>query len=374
MTGSVMIAAGGTGGHLIPALAVASELMRRGHAVTVVTDRRGAGLARRVDGIPVHAIRAASPRGRSLTGKVAAGLDMLAGLGAALRLVHATKPSAVAGFGGYPTIPPLIAARLCGVPALIHEQNAVLGRANRFLAGKVDLVATSFEETRPAAARRTQICGVPVREAIAALMDRSYRPPAADGDFGLLVVGGSQGAGIFGETVPRAAQHLGDHLRRRLKVVQQCRPEDVDEVRVAWCALGVRATVSAFFEEMDDHLDRAHLVIARAGASTIAELAVSGRPSILVPLPHAADDHQRINAGVVAGSGGGWLVDQANLDSRTLASLLESLMASPETLTRASRDARRLARPGAASALADAIEGIAAGNGNACRVLKEQEA
>ena len=374
MTGSIMIAAGGTGGHLIPALAVASELMRRGHAVTVVTDRRGAGLARRVDGIPVHTVRAASPRGRSLAGKVAAGLAMLAGLGAALRLVRAAKPSVIAGFGGYPTIPPLIAARLCGVPALIHEQNAVLGRTNRFLAGKVDLVTTSFTETRPAAAERTLICGVPVREAILALKDRPYRPSAADGDFGLLVVGGSQGAGIFGETIPRAAQHLGDHLRRRLRVVQQCRPEDVDEVSEAWCALGVRATVSAFFEEIDEHFDRAHLVIARAGASTIAELAVSGRPSILVPLPHAADDHQRINAEIVAGSGGGWLVDQADLESRALASLLESLMVSPETLARASRDARCLARPDAASVLADAIEGFAAGNGNPCRVLKEQEA
>ncbi len=370
----VMIAAGGTGGHLIPALAVAGELMRRGHDVTAVTDRRGAALARRISDIPVREVKAASPSGRTIVGKVAAGITMLAGCAGALRLIHAERPAVVAGFGGYPTIPPLVAGQFLGVPVLVHEQNAVLGRANRFLAPRARVVATSFAQTRPAAARRTVTVGVPVRDSIAALGRVAYRPPEPEEDVNLLVVGGSQGAGIFGTLLPEAGQRLDGALLRRLKVVQQCREEDVGRTAAAWRALGVTALVAPFFEEMAGHLARAHLVVARAGASTIAELAVSGRPSVLVPFPGAADDHQRENANVVVSAGGGWLVDEKEADARSLAVHLQSLLTSPRELTRAAGNVRRLARVDAAAALAEAIENLAAGNGRACRVLKEQEA
>ncbi len=370
----IMIAAGGTGGHLIPALAVAGELVRRGHAVTAVTDRRGALLARRISDIPVREVKAASPSGRTVAGKVAAGITMLAGCAGALRLIHAVRPAVMAGFGGYPTIPPLATAQLLGVPVLVHEQNAVLGRANRFLAPRARVVATSFDQTRPAVARRTLTVGVPVRDTIAALRHVEYQPPEPEGDVNLLVVGGSQGAGIFGSLLPDAGQCLDGALLRRLRVVQQCREEDVGRTAAAWRDLGVTATVAPFFEAMAGHLAHAHLVVARAGASTIAELAVSGRPSVLIPFPGAADDHQRANANVVVSAGGGWLVDERETDARSLAAHLESLLTSPVELARAAGNVRRLARADAAAALAEAIENLAAGNGRACRVLKEQEA
>ncbi|MDE0046556.1 MAG: undecaprenyldiphospho-muramoylpentapeptide beta-N-acetylglucosaminyltransferase [bacterium] len=374
MSVRIMLAAGGTGGHLIPALSVAGELMRRGHAVTAVTDRRGAVLARRVSDIPVREVRAASPTGRTMTGKVAAGVTMLAGCVGAFRLIHAERPAVVAGFGGYPTIPPLAAAQLRGVPVLIHEQNAVLGRANRFLAPRARVVATSFAETRTETARRTVTVGVPVRDAIAALNRVAYRPPEPQEDVNLLVVGGSQGAGIFSTLLPDSGRCLDGALRQRLKVVQQCREEDVERTAAAWRALGVTATVAPFFEEMARYLADAHLVVARAGASTIAELAVSGRPSVLIPFPGAADDHQTANASVVVRAGGGWLVDEKETDARSLAVRLESLMTSPAVLARAAGNVRRLAHADAAVALAETIEDLAAGNGRACRVLKEQEA
>ena len=369
-----MIAAGGTGGHLIPALAVAGELVRRGHVVTAVTDRRGAVLARRISDIPVREVKAASPSGRTIAGKITAGITMLAGCAGALRLIHGERPAVVAGFGGYPTIPPLAAAQLLGVPVLVHEQNAVLGRANRFLAPRARVVATSFAQTRPAVARPTVTVGVPVRDTIAALSRVEYRPPEPEADVNLLVVGGSQGAGIFSTLLPDAGQRLDGALLRRLKVVQQCREEDVEHTSAAWRALGVTATVAPFFKEMAGHLARAHLVVARAGASTIAELAVSGRPSVLVPFPRAADDHQTANAGIVVSAGGGWLVDEKKTDARSLAAHLESLLTSPEVLARAAGNVRRLARADAAAVLAEAIENLAVGNGRACRVLKEQEA
>lgn len=369
-----MLAAGGTGGHLIPALSVAGELLRRGHAVTAVTDRRGAVLARRLSDIPVREVRAASPTGRTMAGKVAAGVTMLAGCVGALRLMHAERPAVMAGFGGYPTIPPLAAAQLRGVPVLIHEQNAVLGRANRLFAPRARVVATSFAETRTGTARRTVTVGVPVRDDIAALNRVEYRPPAPQGDVNLLVVGGSLGAGIFSTLLPDAGQCLDGALRQCLKVVQQCREEDVGRTEAAWRALGVTAIVAPFFEEMAGHLAQAHLVVARAGASTIAELAVSGRPSVLIPFPGAADDHQTANAAVVDRAGGGWLVDEKETDARSLAARLESLMTSPAVLARAAGNVRRLARADAAAALAETIEDLAAGNGRACRVLKEQEA
>ncbi len=369
-----MIAAGGTGGHLIPALAVARELERRGHEVTVVSDRRGAFLARRIGAMPVRTVSAASPRGRPLPGRAAAGFAMLAGLGASLALVRRLRPRAAAGFGGFPTLPPIVAARLFGVPALIHEQNAVFGRANRFLAGRVNLVATSFPQSAPASARRTLDSGVPVREAILALDGKPYRAAAGGAPFHLLVVGGSQGASVFGTVVPEAARLLAGRHRGRLSVVQQSRPEDLDAVAGAWRTLGVEATVSPFIGTMERELERAHLVIARSGASTVAELAVAGRPSILVPYPHAADRHQEANARAVAGTGGGWLVDQADFEAGSLAALLGSLMASPDTLAGAALAVRRLARADAAPALADAIAGLAAGDGRACGMLKEREA
>ncbi len=374
MSARIMLAAGGSGGHLIPALSVAGELQRRGHVVTAVTDRRGAVLARRITDIAVREVRAASPSGRTIAGKLAAGVTMLAGCAGALRLIYGERPAVVAGFGGYPTIPPLAAAQLLGLPVLVHEQNAVPGRANRFLAPRARVVVTSFAETRPQLARRTLTMGVPVRDDIVALERVGYQPPGVQDDVNLLVIGGSQGAAVFSTLLPDAGHHLDGALRRRLRVVQQCREDDVGRTAASWRALGVSATVAPFFSGMAGHLARAHLVVARAGASTIAELAVAGRPSILIPFPAAADDHQTANAAVVEHAGGGWLVSEKETDARAMAARLESLMTSPSVLARAAANVRRLARADAAVALAETIEDLAVGNGRACRALKEQEA
>lgn len=372
MTGPVVIAAGGTGGHLFPAVAVAEELLSRGREVVAVTDRRGGDLASRLGGAPTHRLRASPIGGRSLGGKIVGAVDLLRGALEARRLLRRLGASVVAGFGGYPTVPPLLAAHRLGAPSLIHEQNAVLGRANRLLARRVDLVATSFERTEGLDAGSSLVCGNPVRAAIAALAGEVYAAPDPGEPFRLLVFGGSQGARVLGRVAPEALRRLSAGLRARLAVTQQCRPEDVEAVRAAYGGLGVEAEVEVFFDDMAARLANAHLAVCRAGASTVAELAAAGRPAILIPYPHAADDHQSANARSVEAAGGGWLMPEAGLTAQALAARIESLAGEPATLAGAAAAARGTARPGAARALADAIERLAGRDGG--RDEKEQAA
>lgn len=354
MSGPVVIAAGGTGGHLFPAEALAAELTRRGERVEFVTDARSEAFAERLAGVAVHRVRAGRPQGGPW--RAARGLAELAGgTVAARRLLRRLGPRVVVGFGGYPSLPAMLAAASVGLPVVIHEQNAVLGRANRLLAGWARAIATAFPETiglRPRDRARASHTGNPVRPSILARAAAPYAPPAAAGAIELLVIGGSQGARVLSEVVPPALAMLPEGLRRRLRIVQQARPEDRAGVAEAYRAAAIAAETESFFRDMPERLERAHLVISRAGASTIAELSAIGRPALLVPYPHATDDHQSENARAFAAAGGGWVVAQRELTAAGLAHRLESLLGDGDGLAMAARRARQFGRRDAVQLLA----------------------
>ena len=356
----IVIAAGGTGGHFFPAEALASELLARGRSVALMTDARSAGLHSAVfAGHDHYVISGAGIAGRGVVRGVRAVFALAAGTAQARAILTRLGAAAVVGFGGYPCVAPVLATRLMrrrpGV--ILHEQNAVLGRANRFLARHADALALGFADTiRVPETAATVATGNPVRPAITALADAAYVPP---GDtIHLLVLGGSLGARVFSDVVPPALAALPEHLRARLVVVQQCRAEDLDRVRAAYAQAGIAAELAAFFPDVADRLARAHLVIARAGASTVAELAVAGRPSILVPLPGAIDDHQSANARALSDARGASVMAQRDFSPSALTERLASLLGAPDMLAHAAHAARRLARPDAAARLADLVEDL----------------
>jgi UDP-N-acetylglucosamine--N-acetylmuramyl-(pentapeptide) pyrophosphoryl-undecaprenol N-acetylglucosamine transferase len=354
----IVIAAGGTGGHFFPAEALAAELVARGHRVALMTDSRSGALQSAVfAGREQFVIRGAGLAGRGVLRGTRATLAVTAGVAQARGILQTLGAGAVVGFGGYPSVAPVMASRLLWRrPAvLLHEQNAVLGRANRFLASRADVLALSFAATKHVRTRdNAQVIGNPVRPAIAALARTGYLAP---GDkIRLLVLGGSLGARVFSDVLPAALRSLPEALRRRVSVVQQCRPEDLDRVRVEYAGSGVAAELSSFFPDVAARLVAAHLVIARAGASTVAELAVVGRPSILVPLPGAIDDHQTANACALAEAGGAWVMSQRVFTSASLAERLQELLMDGPALARAAVGARSVAQPDAAARLADLVE------------------
>ena len=355
----IVLAAGGTAGHLFPAEALAGELIRRGRRVAVMTDGRSAAQAREsFDGRELFVLRGAGLAGHDALRATAGAIAIAGGIAQARGLLASLDASAVVGFGGYPAVAPMLAARLLRRrPALIlHEQNAVLGRANRLLARFADRLALSFAETQAVPGRITgQVTGNPVRPAIQALAGRPYTAPGANKDGGairLLVLGGSLGARVLSDLLPPALAALPEALRARLRVGQQCRAEDLDRVRAAYATLGIEAKLSAFFPDVAERLAQAHLVVARAGASTVAELACAGRPALLVPLPGAIDDHQRWNARAL----GAEMADQAGLTPEALGVQLAALLAAPEWLAALAQEAARRARPDAAALLADLVE------------------
>ena len=350
MSAPVVIAAGGTGGHMVPAHVFAGELRRRGRTVALFSDARGLRLPGLFEGVERHELASGSPaRGSAAATAVAVARGALKARGLLRRL----KAAAVVGFGGYPSLPGLVAALWAGLPTMIHEQNAVLGRVNRLLARRVDRVATAYAavarlEADPA---RVRLTGNPVRPEIAAVP-----PPGPMAGNSILVMGGSQGAAVFATVVPRALSRLAAD-GRPIRVMQQARPEDIAAVREAYDRAGIPAEIAPFFTDVPALLARAGLVIARAGASTIAELTASGRPAVLVPLPTAMDDHQSANARALAEAGGAVLVPQAQFTPERLADELARL--TPERLAAMAGAARALGRPDAAAALADVLEEIA---------------
>ena len=355
---SVAIAAGGTGGHFFPAEALAAELVRRGQRVVLLTDARSSGLTSAVfEGRERFVLRGAGIAGRGVVRATAAALALALGTAQARAVLGRLNVGVLVGFGGYPSVAPVLAARLLRQrPAiLLHEQNAVLGRANRMLARRADLLALSHATTaRVPDGVRTAITGNPVRPAIAALANAPYAAP--DGTIRLLVLGGSLGARVLSDVVPAALAMLPAALRARLHVTQQCRPEDLARVRDAFAAAAIPAELAAFFPDVADRLAAAHLLIARAGASTVAELAVIGRPAILVPLPHAIDDHQTANARALADAGAAWPMPQPGFTPATLAARLAALLDDPAGLAAAAARAAGCGHPGAAAHLADAVE------------------
>ena len=355
-----VLAAGGTGGHMIPAHALAEELIARGHFVALITDDRGARIPGLFEQVPVHILPAGRISGGPI-GWLKAGRSIVTGRAMASRMYETFRPSAVIGFGGYPALPALLAARKDGIPTLIHEQNAVLGRVNRLMAGKVDAIATAYPEVDRLHAKhgdKTHLVGNPVRDEVLALRDQPFPPLTEDGVFRVLVIGGSQGATILSEVVPDGLAMLPKHFKRRLQVTQQCRAEDIEEVRATYAALGIAADLATYIPDLPDRLAWAHLVIARAGASTIAELTAAGRPAILVPLPTATDDHQTSNAREMARAGGARMIAQARFTPVELAKQMQKLGLDPRSLVNAAERAKAVGRPKAASDLADLVERI----------------
>lgn len=360
VTRHYVLAAGGTGGHMIPAHALAAELMRRGHRVALVTDERGARIPGLFEGAQTHIL----PAGRVSGGPVGwlrAGRAILAGRDMARRLYEAFLPSAVIGFGGYPALPAMLAAFKDGIPTAIHEQNAVLGRVNRLLARKVDAIATAYpdvERLAPKYLDKVHLVGNPVRSEVIALRDLPFPPLTEDGVFRLLVTGGSQGATVLSHVVPEGLGLLPLNFRRRLQVTQQCRPEDIEEVRGRYAALGIPADLATYLPDLPDRLAWSHLVIARAGASTIAELTVAGRPAILIPLPSATDDHQTANARELHEAGGARAIPQRGFTAVELAKQMQKLALEPGSLLNAAKRAWGCGRPDAAATLADLVESL----------------
>jgi UDP-N-acetylglucosamine--N-acetylmuramyl-(pentapeptide) pyrophosphoryl-undecaprenol N-acetylglucosamine transferase len=363
----IVIAAGGTGGHFFPAEALAASLLSRGRRVVLMTDARSGARASAVfSGGEIHVLRGTGVAGRGAVGVARSLAALAAGTAQARRLLGGLNAAAIVGFGGYPSVPPVLAARfLPRRPAIVlHEQNAVLGRANRFLARSADLLALGFADTtRVPADCATRITGNPVRPALQALAGAGYAAPdiAAGDRIVLLVLGGSLGARIFSDVVPAALAALPEALRARLQVVQQCRAEDIARVRADYAAHAIAAELSSFFGDVAQRYAAAHLVIARAGASTCAEIGVVGRPAILVPLPGAIDDHQRANADALMRAGAARVIPQAEFSAAALTRELQNLLPDAATLTAAARAASGVGRPGAAADLADAIEALVDG-------------
>lgn len=354
----ILLAAGGTGGHVFPAEALAAELLRRGHRVGLVTDTRGKGFGQNLPELPLYRIPAGTPSGRSLLGKLMSVFEIGHGVVAALTLLGLTRPVAVVGFGGYPALPLLLAARIRKIPIVVHEQNAVLGRVNRLVARFAARIATSFPATHflPEQAAVT-VTGNPVRPAILTAADVPYTVP--DQTLRLLVMGGSQGARVLSDSVPAALASLPAEMKKRLRVVQQCRAEDLERVRAAYTAAGIQAETGTFFSDVAQRLAVAHLVVSRSGASSTAEIAVIGRPSLLVPYAHAMDDHQTANAQALAHAGGAEVIAQDKFTPERVAMAFNDLLADPAHLADMAAHARSVGRPLAAQALADLVERVA---------------
>ena len=357
----IVIAAGGTGGHFYPAEALAAALIERGQWIVLMTDARSGALDSPVFGArDRYVLPGAGIAGRGLPRAGKAVFSLGAGVMKARGILNRLRPAAVVAFGGYPSIPPVLGTRLLRQrpPVILHEQNAILGRANRFLSRHATTLALSFDRTaRVPLGVATDVTGNPARPAIMALRDAAWLP--AQGSIRLVVLGGSLGARVFSDVVPDALAALPEELRLRLHVTQQCRAEDLDRVRAAYRASGIEAVLAPFFKDVAGLLNAAHLVIARAGASTVAELAIAGRPAILVPLPSAIDDHQSANAYALAEAGGAWVMPQTTFNAARLTESLTRLLPDTEALARAAAGARAVARPDAANTLADLVQRLA---------------
>lgn len=358
----IALAAGGTGGHVFPAEALAEELERRGRRVVCLTDQRGARFGERFRAAGACRLRASSDAGRGPFGRFAVYVDIGLSVLQARRVLSRCQAAVVVGFGGYPAVPAVLAGGLLGRPTVLHEQNAVLGRSNRFLASRVQALAVSFAATErlPAGnAAKVWVTGNPIRDSVAALAGGGYAASQPGEPFRLLVVGGSQGARALSEAVPAALAALG-HANRWLNLTMQCRAEDREETAAALARHGIAVELASFFADLPERIAAAHLVLARSGAGTVAELAAIGRPALLAPYPFAADDHQTANAKAMVAAGGAWLMDDEALRPPALAARLAELMAAPDRLAAAAGHAAAFGRPRAAAALADLVEALAA--------------
>jgi len=359
--GIVLLAAGGTGGHVFPAEALAYKLKERGYSVHLVTDSRAERYAGKFPADEIHVVPSATIGSKNPVAVARSLWTLWSGMRAAKKLIARLKPVVVVGFGGYPTVPPLLAATRLGVPAMIHEQNAVMGRANKALASRVQAIAGGFlPEGGGQFPDKTVTTGNPVRPAIIDAAKVPYFPSNPGEPFNLVVFGGSQGAQYFSKAMPTAISLLDDGLRDRLRLTQQVRPEDTEMMGVCVAQLKMAADTAPFFTDMAERLAAAHLVICRSGASTVSEISVIGRPAVLVPYPHALDHDQAANAAALAATGGAKVIPQTELSPEKIASILTHVMNDPEKLARMAAAAKQAGKPDAANLLADMVEAIAA--------------
>ncbi|MBX2829819.1 MAG: undecaprenyldiphospho-muramoylpentapeptide beta-N-acetylglucosaminyltransferase [Rhodospirillales bacterium] len=354
----IAVTSGGTGGHMFPAVALSKSLVRRGAKVLFFTDARASRYTDGVDGVETIILPAGGIAGKGIKGRITGALRLGLGTMKARSLLKQSKPAAVIGFGGYASIPATLSAKWLGIPFAIHEQNAVLGRANRLVANSAQRIATSFAKVTmiaPGDEAKVIWTGNPVRAEVAALAATDYDAPTNDGPIRLLITGGSQGARVLSEILPSALVALPEDLRKRLIVTQQAREEDINAVRKTYEGSLINVSLASFIDDIPEKLRDCHLVIARSGASTVAELTAAGRPGFLVPLPHAIDDHQRFNALQIEEAGGAWLLPQDRFTVEALTERLASLLTDPAALTHAAKAAKTSGRANAAERLADMV-------------------
>ncbi len=360
----IILSAGGTGGHVMPAQALARDLVARGNHVELITDERGLKYKEPFGDIPIHVIKAGT-LGRGLLGKVRGALDLGLGVLQAARILRQTRPDSVVGFGGYPSFPALYAAQRQKIPTILHEQNAIIGKANAMLAKKACRIASSVptlqgidDATRP----RTIFTGNPVREDIAALYDKPYPELEEGATLCILVMGGSLGAKVFSDILPKALSRLPDTARARLQIIQQCREQFIDQTRAAYKQANIDAEISPFIHDVAKQLQRAHLFIGRSGASTVAEINAAGRPAIYVPYPHHKDQQQKLNAEVVVAVNGAWLMTEGGAKPEFTADAvlekIEEFLKDPSILNKAAAKSRGCARLDAARKLGDIVTEI----------------
>lgn len=359
---TVVLAAGGTGGHIFPAEALSAELKRRGHRPILVTDaRREQYDFAAKSKIDIYVVKSASPKS-GIISLITALFSIIQGVIQAVQLLKTLKPDAVVGFGGYPSFPTMVAAYWLRIPRVIHEQNSVLGRVNRVLAPISHKIATSFDKIshiKKSDLKKVVLTGNPVRPHIKAVREVSYPELQADEHLHILVTGGSQGAAIFSEVIPAAIISLPDEAKKRIRIDQQCRKEDIDRVRELYENAGINADLAIFFNDMSARIASAHVLICRAGASTIAEITVTGRPAIYIPYMHATDDHQTSNARAVADKGAGVVIPQKILTAEVIAGYITDFIAKPEILVHTALNALEIGIVDADKRLADVVEGVA---------------
>jgi UDP-N-acetylglucosamine--N-acetylmuramyl-(pentapeptide) pyrophosphoryl-undecaprenol N-acetylglucosamine transferase len=357
----IVLSAGGSGGHLFPAQALAGELQKRGKSIVVMTDARFKNYETAFPGAVIETVPSAAFSDRSVLRLISAPFEIAGGLVMSLIKLARIRPEAVVGFGGYPSVPVMVAAILSRTPTAILAPDALLGRANRLVMNHVRLIAANLPLVRflPRDMSKVVYTGNTLRPEVIALAGAPYAAPSDGGPLKLLVFGGSQGARFFSETVPAAVAMLAPEQRARLSIVQQCRPEDLNAAKASYASSGVNAELAPFFSDLPRRMADAQLVICRSGAGTVSELAVIGRPAIMVPLPHALDDNQTPNADALANAGGGWRVRQAELTPAKLAEMLTAILATPADLSSRAASARAIAKVDGTARFADAVEKLA---------------
>lgn len=359
----ILISAGGTGGHMFPAEALARDLIGRGYRVALATDSRGAKYQPFADGIPVYVLKSGAMKA-GIFSKIKTALSLGVGYLQARKLIDKLKPEVVIGFGGYPSFPAVYAAQKKGVPTIIHEQNAILGKANAYLAPKADRIALAWNKVEgmgESDAVRVVVTGNPVRPDIAALYNKPYPALEQDGPLRIFVMGGSQGAQVFSDILPAMVEKLSPAHKARLEITQQCRAEDIELVRAAYAAAGIKANLAIFFDNVAACLEECHLVIARSGAGTVSEVTTAGRPAIFVPYPHHKDQQQKRNADAVFDAGGAWMMTQDGFTVEALLARVETFLQNPETLFNSAENARSCGRPDAARKLGNLVTALASG-------------